>query len=155
MAKYELTMRDEQTREKITIDAESLESAEQQATEETRDWVEGGDWGDEGASVSAWWTLYDEDGDEVADGSVTVEIAVNEDAIIPETDCGDTVDDHEWTSEGMGGCDKNPGVWSLGGTAMLFKERCIHCGLVRIERTTGSQRNPGEHDTVEFEMGDE
>lgn len=152
MAKYELKMRDGQCRHAISIEATSIKDAESQADAETTEWIEGGEWGNEGASVSAWWTLTDEDGEEVADGSVTVEIPADEDALIPSTECGDSVDDHDWTSEGCGGLEENPGVWPTGGTSMMFKTRCSCCGLIRIEKTTGSQRNPGEHDTVEFEM---
>lgn len=150
--KYELTMQDDQCSHTISIEATSVEDAESQADSETTAWIEDGEWGDDGASVSARWTLTDEDGEEVADGSVTVEIPADEDALIPETECGDSVDDHDWTSEGCGGLKENPGVWSTGGTSMLFKTRCTKCGLVRFEKTTGCQRNPGEHDTVTFEL---
>jgi hypothetical protein len=67
---------------------------------------------------------------------------------------GDTSCDHDWSAEGEGGCSENPGVWSTGGTSMVFHTHCTHCGLIRIERSTGSQRNPGEHDTVEYQMPD-
>ena len=66
--------------------------------------------------------------------------------------CGSDPDDHDWTSEGEGGCDQNPGVWSTGGTSMQFASHCRKCGLRRIEKHTGSQRNPGEHNTVDYEM---
>ena len=59
--------------------------------------------------------------------------------------------DHEWTSEGEGGCDENPGVWSLGGTTIQTREHCEHCGVTRITISHGSQRNPGESDTVRYE----
>ena len=62
---------------------------------------------------------------------------------------------HDWTSEGEGGCDDNPGVWSTRGTSMSFVSHCRQCGLIRKEFTTGSQRNPGEHDTVSYEMPDD
>jgi hypothetical protein len=65
--------------------------------------------------------------------------------------CGDSPDDHDWTAEGEGGCDENPGVWSTGGTSMMFRTHCRACGLRRTEHTTGYQRNPGDHDTVEYE----
>ena len=65
---------------------------------------------------------------------------------------GDTECDHDWTSEGEGGCTENPGVWSTGGTSMTFGAHCRKCGLHRVESTTGSQYNPGEHDTVEYEQ---
>ena len=33
---------------------------------------------------------------------------------------------------------------------MCFASHCRKCGLHKSERTTGSRRNPGEHDTVEY-----
>jgi hypothetical protein len=66
--------------------------------------------------------------------------------------CGDDPDDHDWTSEGEGGCRENPGVWSHGGTTMIFSSHCRKCGLHRTETSLGSQRNPGEHDTTEYSM---
>lgn len=53
---------------------------------------------------------------------------------------------HKWTSEGTGGCDSNPGCWSLGGTTLKFENRCVICGCACIETLYGSQRNPGECD---------
>ena len=72
------------------------------------------------------------------------------DAIQPEPECDSEEDDHEWTSEGMGGCDENPGVWSLGGTTIRINMRCIHCEMVRSETFYGSQRNPYECDSVRY-----
>lgn len=154
MAKYTLTMRDDQCNHTVTIEADSIADAINQADDTTTDWLEGGEWGDDGASVSATWTLTDDAGEEVYTDSVTVEIAPNEGALIPTTECGDGVEDHEWTSEGTGGCDENPGVWSLGGTAMLFVTRCRCCGLLRKQHCVGAQRDPGAHDTVEFVLPD-
>lgn len=51
---------------------------------------------------------------------------------------------HKWTSEGCGGCKENPGVWSIGGTAILCRKRCVHCGLIRSDCHAGSNRNAGE-----------
>ncbi len=128
----------------------------------TRDWVREGDWGTEGASISARWTLY-EDGEEIDEGGTRVEIDPDHEAMIVsacggkhsseyERCCGTDPDDHDWTSEGEGGLDSNPGVWSTGGTSMSFASHCRVCGLHRSEHSTGSQRNPGEHDTVHYEM---
>src|SRR5690606_24674413 len=69
--------------------------------------------------------------------------------------CGNDPDDHDWTSEGEGGCDQNPGVWSTGGTSMTFCTHCRRCGLMRREVVYGSQRNPGQADTVSYEMADD
>lgn len=145
------------------FEADSLEAAAEEAQGRTEEWLMGGDWGEDGSRVSGWWTLEDADGDEVDEGSATVEIEPDHDALIRracggrhsaawESCCGGDPDDHDWTSEGEGGCSQNPGCWSVGGTAMVFASHCRTCGLRRVERHTGSQRNPGEHDTVRYEM---
>lgn len=64
-------------------------------------------------------------------------------------DCPEA-DEHEWTSEHEGGCRENPGVWSTGGTSLLFVSRCRHCGMERHEHHLGTQRNPGEHDSITY-----
>ncbi len=58
---------------------------------------------------------------------------------------------HDWSSEGMGGCNENPGVWSLGGTTMLCRDACEHCGIVRTTKTYGSQRNASDCDSCVYE----
>lgn len=152
MTTYTLHMRDEGgSTETATIEADALAGAVAQVDAECRSWVEDGSWGDDGASVQVWWTLHDDAGDEVADGSSEVEIEPTHDALIRDAG-GDTACEHEWTAEGEGGCRENPGVWSVGGTAMTFRAHCRLCGLIRIERSTGSQRNPGEHDTVQYQQ---
>ncbi len=127
------------------------ESADDDRCEaEAREWCEGGEWGDSGAVVTVWYELFENDADEsVSEGRVEVEIEANHDAMIRAAG-GDTECDHDWTSDGEGGCDENPGVWSTGGTSMTFASHCRTCGLHRVEKTTGSQRNPGEHDTVAY-----
>lgn len=95
---------------------------------------------------------------EIDDGSWSCEIEADHEALIRAAvpryaeSCGDSPDDHDWEStvEIEGGCRENPGVWSLGGTAMRFAAHCTACGLRRVEHVTGSQRNPGEHDTTEY-----
>lgn len=74
------------------------------------------------------------------------------DAVQPEPDCVHGLA-HEWTSKGCGGIDSNPGVWSLGGTTISCKARCRLCGAARHEVYYGSQRNPGQCDTVRYEVG--
>jgi hypothetical protein len=71
-------------------------------------------------------------------------------AVEPEPECVGHYA-HRWTSRGCGGCDSNPGVWSLGGTAYRFEVRCLVCGAHRETTTHGRQRNPGECDTVRYE----
>ena len=132
-----------------TLDADDMDGA----VEIAEDLCRGGAWGDEGASVSVWVTEYDAAGEETDERRLTVEIEPNHDALIREAG-GDTSCDHDWTSEGEGGLRENPGVWSTGGTSMLFASRCRTCGLHRTEYTCGSQRNPGEHDTVKYRQPD-
>jgi len=68
----------------------------------------------------------------------------------PEPEC-EEAEEHDWTSEGEGGLNDNPGVWSTGGTSMMFSTHCRHCGMRRTECTTGSQYDPGDCDTTEYE----
>lgn len=70
-----------------------------------------------------------------------------------EPDCVDGLR-HAWTGEGMGGCDSNPGVWSLGGTTIRESVRCRYCGTVRTDTYHGSQRNPYECDTRSYAEGE-
>lgn len=143
--------------------AEVKYSSAESAREACEEYVSGGDWGDDGGSVrvSAWRTMYVYRG---TDDRVTVEREEEEshDIDVP-TDhaalirdaaridgyesadvCGVDPDDHDWTSEGEGGLDENPGVWSIGGTAIVVREHCRRCGLHRRVHYAGSQRNPGE-----------
>jgi hypothetical protein len=153
MPEYTLEMRDDQCGETKQIEAENLKAAIERAKLETTEWVEGGDWGYDGASIDARWTLTDQSGEELASDSITVEIAPDEESLMKDAGADDDCD-HEFIStvEVEGGLKKNPGVWSTGGTSMVLKSHCKFCGLMRTERHTGSQRNPEEHDTVEFEM---
>lgn len=118
-----------------------------------KEWVAEGSWGDDGASVDVRYDVTDPEGDEVDSDCYTVEIEPDHDAMIRAAG-GDTDCEHDWTSDGEGGLDENPGVWSTGGTSMTFASHCRCCGLHRIEHATGSQKNPGEHDTVEYSQPD-
>jgi hypothetical protein len=153
METYTLKMRcDGGGSETTRIEADNLDKARDLAKGEVADWIREGDWGDSGASVSAWYTLIDEDGETVVDDEgITVEIEPDHDALIRAAG-GDPDCDHDWTSEGEGGCNENPGVWSVGGTALMIRDHCRKCGLRRREHYTGSQQNPGEHDTVTYEQ---
>lgn len=66
--------------------------------------------------------------------------------------CGYSPEEHEWTTDGEGGSDDNPGAFSLGGTAMAFRSHCRDCGLHRREVHYGTQRNPGQSDVVDYAM---
>ena len=153
-------------------DREAKIESRNSVQELANDWCAGGEWGSDGAIVDIRWSLsrvgdtvdsYPVGGleffEEIDDGTVTVEIEPDHRALILEAgpweeSCGLDPGDHEWTTDGEGGCDSNPGVWSTGGTSMKFSSRCRACGLHRTEHHTGSQRNPGEHDTVEYEFLD-
>ena len=160
MKTHKLTMHDGGSIETVEITAESIEDALSQIEGECQLWVGEGDWGCDGGSVRVRWSLYDEDGDEVDYGWYYVEIEPLHDVLISRACCGheycgNDPDDHDWTSEGEGGCDQNPGVWSTGGTSMTFCTHCRRCGLMRREVVYGSQRNPGQADTVSYEMADD
>lgn len=158
---YTVNMRDEsggQEERTITVgpgtEAEQDAQAMREAQEETESWVrECDEYGDEGASVRAWFALEDDES-EWPEKSIEVEIEPNHEALIRaamgDEGCGLNPDDHDWTAEGEGGLTENPGVWAGSGTSMTFRTHCTTCGLQRREVSTGSQRNPGEHDTVEY-----
>lgn len=141
-----------------SLDASDMDEAVEMAEELCR----GGEWGDEGAIVRVWVSECDASGEETDERYLTVEIEPDHAAMIEaacdseqwERCCGGDPADHDWTAEGEGGCRENPGVWSTGGTSMSFATHCRACGLHRNEYTCGSQRNPGEHDTVSYEMPD-
>jgi hypothetical protein len=97
--------------------------------------------------VIARYTHYDPDGEYGCGGDGVC------DAIEPEPECVEGLT-HTWTSHGEGGCDSNPGVWSLGGTTYSFSAHCRWCGVRRVETLLGSQRNPDQCDTVCYESGE-
>jgi len=124
-------------------------------------YVADGEWGDDlsgSINVSVWRVGIDADGDdcdvEEEDCDIDlVHVKGHSSAIRAEmgdAGCGTHPDDHEWTSDGEGGLDNNPGVWSTGGTSMVFDSHCRTCGLHRTESSCGSQRNPGEGDSVVY-----
>lgn len=130
------------------LDADDMD----EAIELAEDLCQDGDWGIEGASVRVTVTEYT-DGEETDSETVTVDVEPDHDAMISRAG-GDVDCDHDWTGEGEGGLDENPGVWSTGGTSMLFVRHCRECGLKRKEYHCGSQRNPGERDRYEYEQPD-
>lgn len=122
------------------IEAGSLSEAVKKAIAICRD----GDWGDNGAVVEVWVTEHDDEGEEVKRRELTVEIEPNHDALI-EAAGGDVECDHKWSRDE---------VHATGGTSFEFTSQCSLCGLQRTEYKCGSQRNPGEHDTVEYAQPD-
>lgn len=141
------------------IEADSMDDAIEQAQE----WLRDGEWGDEGAAPSANVGELEADGNVVDQERTSVDIEPDHAALIGrlvgpydgDRICGFDPDDHDWTSEGEGGLDENPGVWGHGGTAISVAQHCRRCRLHRTTRYTGSQRNPGEHDTVEYTLLDD
>jgi len=148
MTTYALRIRDEGSDDEREIEADTLDEARNQIADECDDWVQDGDWGDDGAAVQVWWQLF-AGNDMVDDGSETIDIEPNHKALIRAAG-GDPDCEHDWTSEGEGGCTENPGVWSTGGTTLVYASHCRKCGLHREEVDPGSQRNPGQHPTVKY-----
>lgn len=137
--------------ETASIHAKDHRTAVKLAEETLTEWVKEGDYGINGAVVRASWVLVSEEGEELDHDELMVDLDPDHDALIREAD-GDADCAHEWKSTYTveGGCRENPGVWSTGGTRMVYKSHCIHCGLQRTDRRPGSQRNPGECDTVVY-----
>ena len=136
------------------IDASDIDDAREQAEELLRDWVAEGEYGIDGAMVDARWTLLDMDGNQIDDGSITVEIEPDEDEICRRAG-GDPSCEHDWDNSDEGGCDQNPGWWNVGGDRLVRSARCTRCSIRRIEYIPGCQRDPGEHRTVTFELPEE
>lgn len=114
-----------------------------QAWKEAVVWAQEGDWPDEGCRVSLRVSSTRK--------SIEKQITIEPDhAALIEEAGGDSECDHQWTSEGEGGCDSNPGVWSLGGTKYEYHAHCSLCGLRRVEINHGSQRHPDEANTVRY-----
>lgn len=134
---------------------DTIEEARNAAREYIDDHVDDGEYGqaDGETSVTIHFAIANEDDDEIDSLLYEADLAVNEDALIAAAG-GDPDCDHEWTSEGEGGCDENPGVWSIGGTSYLSREHCAHCGVIRETTSHGPQRNPGESDTVRYYTDD-
>lgn len=130
--------------EKI-IEAESMQAA----IEEARDWAEDADYEER---VMARVHINELGGDR---DSETIEVEAGPLPQPPETDCGTEDDDHEWTSpyDIVGGCRENPGVWSKGGTRVIFQYVCSRCGLSKTVDHAGEQRNPGQiEESIEYTL---
>lgn len=113
----------------------------------------------EGGEIEIQWVLFLGD-KEIDSDSVTVIIPPDHERLIRSvsrvsTVCGYSPEDHSWSSEGEGGLDQNPGVWSIGGTGILTREHCTECLLRREYYFPGAQALPGECDTVTYSMGEE
>lgn len=136
-----------------TVEFEELPDADDIAAA-CQEWAEGGEWDNGGVRVSVRWTLTDDAVDQEVDGGwEDVYIPPDHEALIRAAG-GDNDCRHDWTGEGEGGLAENPGVWSTGGTGMLFHRHCTRCGLLRKYHAVGPQHKPGECDTVEYEQPD-
>jgi len=134
----------------ITVTASDDGSSEERDCERGDDYeaiakemYEDADYGDGDYRVQITWEATDAGGEEI-DGGTFEMVGETEEPPCP------AADEHDWTSEGEGGCESNPGVWSTGGTGMNFHSHCRACGLKRVIHHTGSQRNPGECDTTTY-----
>ena len=126
------------------IEAEDMDAAKEKAEEMWQD----GSW-DGKCLIDVYIQEIDWDDNDVGDRE-EIEVECGEDPEEPE--CSEDEDEHEWESphDVVGGLKENPGVWSLGGTTMLFKTVCRHCGIFREETHYGSNRNPQQCDTIEY-----
>lgn len=118
----------------VDLKAGSMDEALEKAEALLRD----GEWGDYSGWVHAWVvaTEVDEDGDEVDSWQDSASVLIEPE----EPACPSGA--HDWTGEGEGGLDENPGVWSVGGAAILTSRHCRHCGLVR-RTISGDTNAPG------------
>lgn len=156
---YTVTLRDDGAREEFStiIPAGTVEeqdaAAELWAEAQAQQWAQNGEWGDGGCVVIVRYTLRDAES-EWAEQSTEVDIPANQNALISAAG-GDTSCPHEWTREGHGGCKENLGVHSDGGTAIMIGDHCTICGLHRVTRHAGSQRNPHESEinTIYTQIG--
>ena len=132
-----------------------------------QDWIDAGDWPAEGAIVIVYWQVMEIDGKECEDEDyqeVTITVppdhekliveALGDDAKLIFDTCGANEYDHDWTSEGEGGCKENPGVWSGNGTTVHYSQHCTRCGLRQQFTDYGSQRNHGQVDKYEYSLAD-
>ena len=159
------------------IYATSLEDA----IEQGREWIEDGDWSgcsndNNDGDGKTYRTIeldcvvreivrYPES-DEDGDGGKIDEQATRDGQSY---DCSGLYSDPQPECEATGApadadADAQGHVWrdladstrSHGGTAMSYRERCRHCGCLRITHTAGSQRNPDEpSETVTIRERDE
>lgn len=158
MAYYKITLSDGNVWETTVIEASSMPEATTQAEALARDWVTDPGW-EAGvlavASVDVEGPFLladceDEDEDEYEEVRWDVEhyhepdeaVLVRELTSDPRyREC-----EHDFVADYsvVGGLKENPGIWSLGGTSLLAKTVCRHCGIIRKELNRGSQRNPYE-----------
>lgn len=125
---YVATLTDDSGTETETIRATSDDEAIALATAWAEELLGAAEYGPGGGTSSGRLTVMQDDRRVYADG-VDVEIAADEDELIRQAG-GDPRCAHDW-QPGEGGLDENPGVWGIGGAAILSRERCARCGVIR------------------------
>jgi hypothetical protein len=132
---------------------EIIEAADMEAAMAwAKEWAAGGEY-EQRVMVDVDVRGIDEEGEET-DEHEWAEVEAGPEPEAPECAEGE---EHEWAYPHaiVGGLEEDPGVWSLGGTADRYHSVCRHCGTHRHETHYGSQRNPGQVDTVTYEAPDE
>lgn len=107
------------------------------ALEEAKDWVRGGDWDLSGGTLFLRAYVHElPSGDRIDHVDVTIQP--------PEPACDDG-HEHDWQApfEIVGGIKENPGVRGNGGGVMIH-EVCLHCGTERVTDTWAQNPNTGE-----------
>ncbi len=138
----------------LTVElGDDVEDLESKARDQAAEWVGEGEWESDGGSVRVRWSVTD-DGDEIADGFVDVELDVDHAALIRAAG-GDPDCKHDWTREGEGGLAVNPGVSRTEGNGLSVAEHCRQCGLSRVHRVPGPRTNAGEAETWTYSQPDQ
>lgn len=136
----DFTLRDENG-DKQEIAASSLDEAREQA----KAWVLGGNWNEPESTIWVRVRIEDEGGEDV--DRVTV-------AINPIEPTCPGYAEHDWSSpyEIVGGVKENPGVHGHGG-GVIITEVCMQCGCKRTTDTWAQDRSTGEQglESVEYE----
>ena len=152
---YTITLSDDSgCDEEMKIEAATDDEARAGVADIAAVWCAAGEWDDDGDSAEVSWSLCGPGGTHIDHGDITVEIEPDHEALIADAamllddadeSCGNDPDDHEWTTG-------QASAWLVGGTGMSFHSHCRKCGLHCTEHRTGWQRNPGDHDTAEYEF---
>ena len=83
----------------------------------------------EGCTLIVYLQEVDDCGSPIgAKQSVRVEVPPNERYLVEQVG-GDPSCNHEWSHEGEGGCAEMPGLYAIGGSAILSMSHCVRCGV--------------------------
>lgn len=125
----------------------SADDVIREAESECEDWISGCAGAIGGALTLVKYVCDTPRWPNIVEGNIEVEVPPDEKALALMREAGLEVScDHEWVETGCK---------FLGGTTMSYKHTCDQCGAVRRTIRHGSQRNPGEHDTVQFFASDD